>query len=169
MSAKALPSAAHLRALLRYDRRTGTLFWRERADAPPGWNARFAGQAAGTRTGWGVAIVVKGHKALLAHRIIWKMVHGEDPVEIDHRDGDPLNNRLRNLRPATRLQNMRNTRRRPGASGYLGVTRRGRRWTAKISVGGRFKWLGTHDTPAAAHAAYRRAARKHFGAFARTE
>jgi hypothetical protein len=36
-------------------------------------------------------------------------------------------------------------------------------------VGGRSIRLGTYDTPAEAHAAYRRAARRYFGAFARLD
>lgn len=166
MAAKPLPSAAVLRAMFRYDRRSGRLSWRARADVPPAWNARHAGQPAGTITGYGVAIAVKGCKIVLAHRIIWKMAHDSEPDEIDHIDGDPLNNRLDNLRAATRMQNMRNVRRRPGASGRLGVFASGRRWAAKISVAGRLHRLGTFDTPDQAEAAYRAARRQHFGAFA---
>jgi hypothetical protein len=97
------------------------------------------------------------------------MVHGTDPHEVDHIDGNPHNNRLDNLRDATRVQNMRNTRRPPGVAGLRGVSRRGRRWIAGIFVAGRKIWLGTYDTPDQAHAAYRQAARRHFGAFVRLD
>jgi hypothetical protein len=166
MPAKPLPSADYLRATFRYDRRTGELYWRWRADAKPNWNARFAGRPAGCRSSGRVTVSIKGYKLLRAHRIIWKMVHDQEPEEIDHRDGDPGNNRLANLRAATRLQNLRNRRTRPGASGYRGVARRGRRWRARIIVGRRDVHLGTFDDPAEAHRAYRRAARILFGDFA---
>jgi len=59
-----------------------------------------------------------------AHRLIWRMYTGEDPgeLEIDHVDGDRANNRISNLRPATRTQNARN-RVKPHTNwtGFLGV------------------------------------------------
>jgi hypothetical protein len=168
MIAKPLPSAARLRALFRYDRRTGALVWRKRSDVPPCWNTRFAGQEAGHRSALGIAVTLN-YKILRTHRVIWKMVHDQEPDEVDHKDGDPLNNRLANLRAATRMQNMGNTRLRPGASGLRGVARCRRRWSATICVAGRSIRLGTYDTPAEAHAAYRRAARRYFGAFARLD
>jgi hypothetical protein len=169
MPAKPLPSAEHLRALFRYDPRSGTLYWRRRADLGATWNARYAGRPAGTSGGGRVMVLVKGFGALQAHRVIWKMIHDHEPAEIDHRDGDPGNNRLANLRAATRGENARNRRSRPGRSGLRGVIRRGSRWAACISVNGRPVRLGTFDDAAAAHRAYCCAARTLFGGFARTD
>lgn len=43
----------------------------------------------------------------MAHRVAWGMVHGEldESVYIDHIDGDKTNNKISNLRVATKQQN----------------------------------------------------------------
>jgi hypothetical protein len=163
---KTLPSADYLRETFRYDPATGQLYWRRRADAPPQWNTRFAGRIAGFVGQAGIAVRLKGYRALRAHRIIWKMVHGDEPEEIDHVDCNPLNNRLANLRRATRRQNACNRRLQPGASGLKGVSFDRGRWRARIRVNGRSKFLGRFDTAEAAHTAYRRAAQEYFAEFA---
>jgi hypothetical protein len=166
---KPLPSAEQLRATFRYDPRTGVLYWRRRADARANWNARFAGRRAGTTRRGRILISVTGFKLLRAHRIIWKMAHGTEPAQIDHKDGNPGNNRLDNLRAASAVQNIRNRRVRSGHSGFRGVTRRRGRWAARISVNRRDILLGLYDDPADAHEAYKRAAHRLFGEFARTD
>lgn len=89
---------------------------------------------------------------------------------IDHRDGDPANNRWNNLRKATPAQNCANRRRQQNnASGFKGVVAYRGKWRAVITKNGRPTMLGTFESPAAAHAAYVAAARKLFGEFARAE
>jgi hypothetical protein len=86
----------------------------------------------------------------------------------DHIDGDGLNNRRSNLRPATNAQNMRNAPlRRDSVSGYKGVAWDKYRWRAHIRVDGRRLHLGMFADPAEAARAYDAAAREHFGEFAR--
>lgn len=163
-----LPSAAVLRAMFRYDRVRGRLFWRWRADRSTRWNARLAGKEAGYVLK-GVRLVgIGGNRLAGAHRIIWKMMHDEEPETVDHKDGDPLNNRLANLRNATRAQNNRN-RGRKRRGGYRGVSPAGSRWRAQICVNGRLRHLGCFREPEAAYAAYVEAARKYFGEFARLD
>lgn len=87
----------------------------------------------------------------------------------DHINGDGLDNRRSNLRPATHAENMRN--RRIGSnntSGFKGVSlnRRTGRWAACIVADGRRNWLGYHATPEAAARAYDAAARELHGEFA---
>lgn len=91
---------------------------------------------------------------------------------VDHvdGDGDGLNNRRANLRPATQTQNNGNARRRrDNTSGYKGVyfdARRGH-WAAQISIDGRRLHLGVFADPVDAARRYDAAAVYYFGEFAR--
>lgn len=85
----------------------------------------------------------------------------------DHKNGDGLDNRSTNLRPATPAQNNANTSR--SRTGYRGVYPRGGKWRAGISHGERAgsRSLGTFATDYEAARAYDAAARLRFGEFAR--
>lgn len=87
---------------------------------------------------------------------------------VDHRDGDGLNNRRSNLRPADAAQNGQNGRkRRPGL--YKGVSwdRSRGKWIAGITVGGKRINAGRFATEEEAAQAYDALAAEHFGPFAR--
>ncbi len=105
-----------------------------------------------------------------AHRVIYTMLAGEitDGMEIDHIDGNGLNNRIENLRLATHTQNARN-RRSSGnnTSGFKGVSwqKSDRKWVAKIGFEGRRLYLGCFDTPQEAHAAYMAASLQYHAEF----
>lgn len=104
-------------------------------------------------------------RSLGMHRLILGV---DDGVLVDHKDGDGLNNRRANLRPCTHAQNMFNRRLpRNNRSGFKGVYWHKNRWYAKIQVDRKNIHLGAFtDVEQAAHA-YDRAARIHFGEFAR--
>lgn len=87
-------------------------------------------------------------------------------AEVDHRNGDGLDNRRNNLRACTRSQNMANASYRRGVSGYRGVTRYRRRWRAQITVNRKCHHVGTYDTPEEAARAYDARALEAFGEFA---
>lgn len=92
------------------------------------------------------------------HRML---VKGE---EVDHIDGDKLNNRLSNLRALTHQQNIYNNRaHRDGSSIYKGVSRRGNRWRAQITKNGQKIMLGNFPEERYAAYAYDIAARDLFG------
>lgn len=78
-------------------------------------------------------------KAYGMHRLAWLYVHGWLPRLVDHRDGNPLNNRIENLRPADDAKNAHN-RKKPknSTTGVKGVTWRASRqsWEACVVVNG---------------------------------
>jgi hypothetical protein len=97
-----------------------------------------------------------------------------DAEQVDHKTnngqpGDGLDNRLCNLRPATRSQNGANRSKRNNASSrFLGVSwnRRDRKFQTQITVLGKPTHLGYFDSEVGAARAYAAAARKHHGEFA---
>ena len=101
------------------------------------------------------------------HRIIWLMAYGVWPKnEIDHINGIRDDNRLSNLRGATRLQNARN---RKSSYAMKGITfyRDKQKFAGRIRYENKVIHLGYFDCPAAAHFAYIVAATKYHGEFAR--
>lgn len=92
-------------------------------------------------------------------------------LQVDHINGDGLDNRRCNLRAASSAQNMRNRgNRRDNTSGFKGVCwhKQSAKWIAQIGHGGTQKRLGNYASPELAHAAYCEAAAKLYGEFART-
>jgi excisionase family DNA binding protein len=90
-------------------------------------------------------------------------------VQVDHRNGDTLDNRRSNLRVATRSQNCWNTKVKRGRSVFKGVSpsgRAGRRWRAQIKKDRRTMFIGAFSTPLEAALAYDDAAVRLFGEFA---
>lgn len=87
-----------------------------------------------------------GGRQYTYHRIVWKLVTGEDPPTIvDHHDGDEWNNKWENLRLATSSQNNSNCRRR-NSHVHPGVHKKGNRYEVRIKVNGRGKRLGGYAT-----------------------
>jgi HNH endonuclease len=115
---------------------------------------------------------VKGRNHfLLMHRVILGASPG---TQVDHRDGDGLNNRRSNLRYCTYTQNAANgraKRRSDGTSRYKGVSRAAdsanARWRARVMVNGRNISLGRYDTEEAAARAYDAFVLVLYGDFAR--
>lgn len=63
-------------------------------------------------------------KTLFLHVVAWELMNGPVPqgMEVDHRDGNPANNAISNLRLATKGQNMHNSRiRKTNTTGFKGV------------------------------------------------
>ncbi len=105
-----------LREVLDYNSETGIFTWKI--------NTRygFKGRQAGTACHDYLAITID-KKKYLAHRLAWFHANGSWPKnEIDHRNLDKRDNRLDNIREATRSQNQFNVpKTRKNKSGYVGV------------------------------------------------
>jgi hypothetical protein len=109
-------------------------------------------------------------RRVLMHRYVAERAGLDVSGLIDHRNGNGLDNRVANLRPATVAQNRMNSRPQSrNECGFKGVrfNKKVGRWVANITVSKRQRHLGYFDSPEEAAAAYDFAAMKHFGAFAR--
>ncbi|HMG19436.1 MAG TPA: HNH endonuclease [Gemmatimonadales bacterium] len=116
-------------------------------DAHKGWNARFADREAFTSVNHGYRRGMIRPIHAYAHQVIWKIMTGMDAPELDHIDGNKLNNAWSNLRLAPSGTNQRNcSTRRDNTSGHVGVVRRGDRWVAQFGVNGTTKHIGIYDT-----------------------
>jgi hypothetical protein len=130
------------------------------------------GKVAGNVTDFGYRRIKINGKLYLAHRIVWKILTGDDPglSEIDHIDGNPQNNRPENLRLSDHGKNQANgPAYKNSKSGYKGVYwhKQREKWTAQIQSGKRRKQLGFYNIAEDAAMAYNEAAIVLHGEFAR--
>lgn len=167
---KDIEAITRLRAALTYDKETGLCTWMPRPIeqfagrvAGLSWNTKYAGKTAGCvhRCDDGKAYIVirfegRDHSA---HRLIWAIVTGEWPEQVDHEDGCGINNKWDNLRATDKYGNARNHRRKHNRLLPTGVRVSGKKFYATIKAGKKPMHLGTFDTVEAAAAARKSAER----------
>lgn len=114
-----------------------------------GWNTRFAGKIAGSVSTNGYKLIgIKG-KRLLQHRVLWFMLTGMIPVEIDHKNGNTLDNSICNLRDTTKSENSYNSKTYScNTTGHRGVHYYKNRnlYSAQITINGKTLHLGYFKT-----------------------
>lgn len=173
MAKRELITASRARQLLDYNPETGNFKWKVgrggvATGSPAGCNQFFKREC-----GYRRVIRIDG-RLYLSYRLAWLIIYGEFPPDgIDHKNGNPLDNRISNLRPASQRENSRNTRiRSNNKSKFKGVSwdKINRKWVARIrEPNGSYLNLGRFDAPELAGAAYETAAKLKFGEFARVK
>lgn len=150
-----------------YDPETGLIT--RKIDTGRRWKA---GQIAGSKNGQGYIEVKVQGKIIGAHRIAWMLHYKEQAPEfIDHINRDPSDNRICNLRAATKSQNGANraalSNNKTGIKGCYFVKSKNPNmagaWRAQCRVGKKLHDLGRHKTVELAQAAYNEFANKVFG------
>lgn len=113
-----------------YDPDTGVVLWRWRDPESMyhnnGWNDRFAGKEAGANRKGYLYVSLDGQQMAIA-RVAWALHHkinyDEVPPIVDHRNRNTLDNRIKNLRAATKNNNNHNQgMKRNNKSGVKGVS-----------------------------------------------
>ena len=166
MASLKLPSQDRIRQLLDYDPDTGFFTWKIFRR----WSAPVGGKAGHLNSKGYMKITIDSIE-YQAHRIAWKYMTGEDPIyQIDHIDGVKLNNRFSNLRQATNEENQKNIgKQKNNTSGQKGVTytKKKKKWMARIGVKYKRIFIGEFEKFEDAVSAYKVAAKKYHGDYAR--
>lgn len=154
-------SIARLKERLAYDPKTGHFRWLK-------CRHEFVGKIAGSNNNGYRHILIDGI-LLKGHRIAWAMTYGEWPSdEIDHRNGNGLDNRIDNLRLATRSQNNQNKMvYKNNVCGIKGVhfIKDKNAYSACITVNGKRTYLGYFKKAKEAGLAYREASKAAWGEY----
>jgi hypothetical protein len=151
-------TADMIRSALDYDPDTGVFRWKRRR------RGIIVGSVSGCINLGGYRVIVFQQKAFYAHRLAWLYVHGEWPTDqVDHINGDRLDNRIANLREAGYSINAQNRRSpTPGSKiALLGVSMSRGLYRAQIWFNGTNRFIGRFPTAEAAYAAYVEAKRIH--------
>ncbi len=171
-----------LKKLINYNPKTGVFTWLERTPDMfedgkypkkrlcHKWNACYSGKQAGWTSRGYIQIKING-KSHQAHILAHIYMTGKKPIQnIDHKNGNPGDNKWCNLRLATPAENNANSKiRTNNSSGYKGVSfhKISKKWQAKIQTNGKQIYLGLFDTPQKAHKDYCKFAKKYHGKYAR--
>lgn len=146
-------TADYAKECLEYHPVSGKLYWknrpREHFQADHRWKTfvnNCAGKEAGNNKSTGyISIQIDGRR-YMAHRLAWLIAHGRWPEsDIDHINGVRTDNRLINLRKASRTDNAKNRAvRNDNTSGMTGVywDKSVRKWKAEIWLNGKRKNIG---------------------------
>ena len=163
-----LPALQELCKVIEYEGDTGVFrnISRRSASAP-------AGAITGCRAKSGYVSIRYKKRLYLAHRLAWLFAHMQDPadLDVDHINGDPSDNRICNLRLATRRQNLLNGKRPvTNTTGFKGVFKNQRgKYVGRIRGLKGIEETASYLTAEEAAEAYSELASRIAGEFARTQ
>jgi len=105
---------------------------------------RKVGTVLGTLTPKGYLLASVQGRLQRVHRLVFLYHHGYMPIQVDHIDGNRINNKIENLRAATSSQNNQN-RKATSSSGIKGVVwhKQSKKWIASICVNRKSVHLGS--------------------------
>jgi hypothetical protein len=154
---------AKVRDVFSYDSKLGVLIWKKSKGAVK------SGVKAGTLHQKGYIAIILDGKRYLSHRLIWLYVYGELPdCEIDHINKIKNDNRIENLRLATKYENLKNTTiRKDNSTGFKGVhfSNCYKKYRAEATLNNKRHYLGSFMTAADASEAYNSFCKLHHGDF----
>lgn len=158
-----------LQSLLQYDKDTGEFYWKYNPAKQISWNTRYAGKLAGGLNTQGYWVIRIDNILYRAHHLAWVYVQGYwTKYELDHIDGNRANNKIANLREATRRENARNMSSHKGStSKYKGVCWHSNAWRATIWDGSKQINLGRYKSEEEAAKVYQVKANELFQSFAK--
>lgn len=149
-----------------YDSESGNFWWKDVTTMPNWWRAKYAGKKCGRVMRGYVQICVTsdGKEArVMAHRLAFFIANGRAPVgEVDHINGNPMDNSAGNLRDSLTCVNQRNRKLNANnKSGVCGVYLQRGRWHAQVAIGGVHQYLGLFDSLQTARMAVSKFREKH--------
>jgi AP2 domain. len=150
----------NLHQKIEYDQETGLFYWK--------YGSR-QGKIVGCEYDSGYRYIWFKGRLIGAHRLAWLYMYNYLPDQIDHKDGNPSNNSLSNLRVANQIKNAQNKRHKASCkSGLKGIAycKYHKKWRAEIGPRKQRKHLGYFNTPEEAHKTYCEAALQMYGGFA---
>lgn len=154
-----------------FDYKDGNLLWKNKTIDSMGRSKNYLnGQIAGTLEKHGYLKVRVNNKNYLIHRLIFLYHNGFFPIQVDHIDGNSLNNNIENLRPATNAENCRNSKLSiNNKSGVKGVSwhKASRKWMAHLQTTEKRHFIGYFNELDKAKLAIIEARNKLHGEFAR--
>lgn len=155
-------TAEELRRILDYDPETGIFRWKQKICK----KVTIGAIAGHVDRIWGYRRIRIKNRYYRASRLAFLYIYERWPIEIDHINHQQDDDRIVNLREATRLENCRNMRGHvDNKSGFKGVTQKRNKWRSTIRADGRQVYLGVYGTKEEAYAAYCEASKKYHGEF----
>lgn len=153
-----------VKEMFTYDAELGVLIWKKSTGGPI-----KAGMKAGTLHPKGYTTILLDGKRYLTHRLVWFYVYSEFPnVHIDHINKIKADNRIENLRLATKPENGKNVRiRKDNSTGFKGVSfyKASGKYKAEATLNSKCHYLGLFNTAIEASDAYNNFCKLHHGEF----